>query len=238
MCRNEDRCPLRARHLREQIPKQAPRCGIDGRRRLVEHEERGTVENRAAEREPLFLPARETAREHIRFLRELHAHEHFLRACAPLRAREAVESAVEHHILAHRHIRIEAEPLGHIAERLTCALRMRRRVTAEHERCAARRREDAADHADRRGLSRAVRSDESVDCTARHGEVQMIDGGVVTKDTREIMRYDHRRIARMRLTFHDAPPDPHRRACRALGCRPHCLRLPLRQRRGSPAHSS
>ena len=237
MRRDKDRRPLRARHLREQVPKEPPRGRVNGGGRLVEHEERGMVENGAAERKTLLLPAREAAREDVGAVHELHPCDHLRGARAPLLPRQTIETAVEHHVFTNGHIRIEAEPLRHVAERLPRALRMHGGIAAEHKRRAARRREETADHADGRGLPRSVRADEAVDRPARHGEIQPVYRGVAAEYAREVVRLDHGRVVRARLTFHSGAPSPHPRACRALECPRHYPPRPLRQRRGSRARS-
>src|SRR5581483_10717690 len=64
-------------------------------------------------------------------------------------------------------------------------------VDAGNAHRARGRAEDARDHAQRRGFAGAVRAEEPEELTARHDEVDVIDGGEGTVFLREGGEFDH-----------------------------------------------
>src|SRR6185436_6401297 len=85
----------------------------------------------------------------------------------------AVHAADELQVLAHGHVLVEAEALGHIADAALDLPGLPADVEAEAGTLTRVRRQQAAEHADGGGLTAAVGAEESEDGAARHlqGEV-------------------------------------------------------------------
>src|SRR6185503_7061058 len=117
-----------------------------------EEQERRLVDRRRRERDALLPPARQRARDLPAALLELVRGEHLLDARLAPRALDAVDAGVEVEVLLDGEILVQAEPLGHVADPRLDLLGLGLDVLADDGALAARRIEDPAQHADRRGL--------------------------------------------------------------------------------------
>src|SRR6185503_2393290 len=90
---------------------------------------------------------------------------------------EPVDAADELEILADGEILVEAEALGHVSGLALDRLALAHQVVAQARTAAAVRREQAADHAQGRGLARAVGAEEAADAALLDAEAQMVDHG-------------------------------------------------------------
>src|SRR5262249_37758582 len=136
------------------IPEFAPRLGIDPGGRLVEQEELWIWQRAGAEREPLLPAAGKLARELLLAARK--AEPLHQRTRGWHRPRHAVETRDEFQVLAHRQVLIETEALRHVADLALDLMRLRADVVAEAGALAFVGREQPCEHADGRGLARAV----------------------------------------------------------------------------------
>src|SRR6516165_316843 len=150
-----------ARHVVNEIPEFAPGFGIDTSGGLVEQQELWLVQYTGGERQPLLPAAGEVPGKLVRPPGEAHpCHNvlHRLPAVACL-----IHSGDEIEVLEHREILVEAEALGHIADLSPNARRIRDDVQPEAGTSAAVRRQQTAEHADRRRLAAAVGAEEAAD---------------------------------------------------------------------------
>ena len=176
---------------RKQVfPEIAPALRVDRARRLVEKQEFRLVQRRGAEREPLALAARKGARALLRDGLEVVAPDPVGDSLTSRGAIEPVDAAHELEILEHGQVVPERESLRHVAELSTQDLGIARYGMSEHRHRAARRHQQPAEHADRRGLARTVRSQEAVDLGAWHVEVDARDCPLGAEAAREVARGD------------------------------------------------
>src|SRR5256712_2777060 len=157
MGRDDDRGAL-GRELADRAPEVAPGRGVDARRRLVEEQHHRPVQQRAAEREPLLPAARELAPELVQSPVQFEKRDHLGTTGGPCGLRQAVDPTVEVEVLGYGEAFVQPELLGHIAHALLDLFGRNRHVDPRHQSGSRGRLEQPAQHADRRRLARAVRS--------------------------------------------------------------------------------
>jgi hypothetical protein len=128
------------------------------------------VDGGARERDALFPATRERPGELAPAAAEARALEHGGDARLAAGARHPVNAGVKAQIFLDAQVLVQAEALGHVADALLHALGVALDVEADDAALAARRVEDAAEHADGRGLSGAVRPEHAEDFTGVHRE--------------------------------------------------------------------
>ena len=157
-------------------PKQVARLRVEAGRRLVEQEHVGRVDQPASDREPSLHAARERVDLGVAPVAQLHEVEQLGGPLADERSRQVEVAAVDHHVVPHRQLGVEVVLLRHDAEARADLRAVGRGVHAEHAEFAARPRRHAADHAHRRRLARAVRSEEAERLAGFDREVDAVDG--------------------------------------------------------------
>jgi hypothetical protein len=156
--RRHDVAVRRARRARGRA---APRPRVERRERLVEHEQLGLVQQRAAEREPLRHPARvrrDTLGPHVPEAVALEQHPDPL---APLRY--AVEPAVEVEVLEGGQIAVEQRLVPEVPEVAAVGVDIQ---------LAARRGRKPGDEAQQCRLAGSVRARDDEEAAALEPEVQ------------------------------------------------------------------
>ena len=113
--------------------------------------------------------------------------------------RDVVRRRQEFEVLAHRQVLEQRELLRHVADPAAQRLGLPGDAQAQHVDLAGRGREQAAEHANGRGLARAVRPEETVDVRARHREVDAVDGDQLPELLGQAAGADRRIIARHRI---------------------------------------
>ena len=103
------------------------------------------------------------------------------RSCRRPGVRHAIDARHEFEILADRQVGIEAEALRHVADIALDLVLLGEDVVAEAGAFAGIRREQPAQHAERRGLAAAVRPEKAVDLALRHFEAQVAHHGARTE---------------------------------------------------------
>jgi hypothetical protein len=122
---------------------------------------------------PLLPSTRERAGELIRAVLEPEVCNRTLDAIvAPL---HAVHPGDEAQVLAYGEVDPEREGLRHIAHLALDRLGVGQDVVTETGSLAAVRREQPAEHADRRGLAASVGAEKAEDLAALHGEREILD---------------------------------------------------------------
>ncbi len=181
--------------------KQAPRDRVDAARGLVEEDDAGPVHHGAGQRQPLLPAARQLAGQPVLLALEARHVDGPGLALAGLGTAQAVDPAEEAEVLPDGEVVVEAEALAHVADAALDALRVLRDVDTEDEPRARGRREQAAQHADGRGLAGAVRAEEAEDLALGHRERHAVDRGEGAEALGELAELDgcrHRPTARSR----------------------------------------
>src|SRR6185503_2292945 len=101
------------------------------------------------------------------------------------RALEAIDSAKEADVLIDGEPFVQREALRHVADALLDAFRVAADVDAADGRGAARRRQQAAQHPNRRRLAGAVRAKEAENLALGDVEREVIDGEEVAELARQ-----------------------------------------------------
>ena len=180
-------------HLVDERPEAAAGEGIDAARGLVQEDDARAVQDRAREGQLLPPAAGQLARQAMLLPAQAR---HLDRPLLPL-ARggtpQAVHAAEEADVLQRRQVLVQAEALAHVADAALHALRVPRDVDAQHARGAAGGAQQAAHHADRRGLARTVRAQEAEDLALPHVEGEAPDRHEVAEALREVSQLDRGR---------------------------------------------
>ena len=153
------------------VPEVAARLGIDPRRGLVQQQQIRLRKDAGAQRQPLFPASRKLPRQLILAARKAQPRDGLAGGCA--RIRHPIDAADEFEILADGKVLIERETLGHVAHAPLDEMALGEDVVAETSPAAVIWRQQAAEHADGRGLARAIGPQKPVDLPAPHlqGEV-------------------------------------------------------------------
>jgi hypothetical protein len=163
----------------EQLPELAAREGIDAGGRLVQDQEVGIVDERAAEPELLLHAARELAGRPVTEGREPGAGQQLLDAPPALGARLAEQATEEIDVVEDRQRRVEIAPqsLGHVgdAERHGAPDPARAHVAAQHLHGAVADRPGAGDQAEQGRLAHAVGTDQAGQAAAGNVQVEGVE---------------------------------------------------------------
>ncbi len=200
----------------DQLPELAPRQRIDARGRLVEDQQVGVVDQRAAQAELLFHAARELAGRPIGEGAQPRARQKLGDSGLALGPALPEELAEELDILEHRQRRIEvlAKPLRHIGDaRAGCPpMRRIRHVAPEHRDRARLERARAGHQGQEAGLADTIGADQPDHAARREVEGDALERpglAIAQADTGEA---DDRRRGRRRDRVHCTRP-----VCRRCG---------------------
>src|SRR5581483_11338385 len=106
---------------------------------------------------------------------------------------QAEQPGVEAHVLLDGEVVPQAGALRHVADAELHRLGIARDVEAQHRRGPRRRRQDAAEHADRGRLPRAVGSEEAPDLARADVERDAVDGDERSEPPRQVADVHARR---------------------------------------------
>jgi hypothetical protein len=123
--------------------------------------------------------------------RQLELFEQLARERLPVR--DAVQPRREFEVLPHREPREQVRLVGHEPELALCRERVRREVDAVDGDRARVGLEDPRDAAQRRGLARAVRTDEPEHLARAHLEAHRVDGDAVFEALGQLPDHEHGR---------------------------------------------
>ena len=161
------------------VPELAPRLGIDAGGGLVEQQQLGLVQHGGGQRQALLPAARERAGELVRAVGEAEPLQRLGHPLAP--PVQGVEAGDEVEVLPDGEILVEAEALGHVADLALDRPRLVDDVVAEAGAAAAVGRQQAAQHADGRGLAAAVGAEEAADLAALDLDAEVVDHGALRR---------------------------------------------------------
>ena len=163
----------------DQLPELPPRQRVDAGRRLVEDQEIGIVDQRAAERQLLLHAARELAGGPLEERVEAGRAGQIVDARLPLRLALAEQPADEVHIFEHaeRGVEIAAEALRHVGDARVCALPERcvLEVSIKRPHLAGLDLAHAGDQPEQRRFADAVGADESGHPARGNGDRHVIE---------------------------------------------------------------
>ena len=174
--RQEDGRALLTRQARDLVPQRGARLHVEAGRRLVEEEDARAVQQRQREVQPALHAARVGRRPAIGGVGEADALEQLVAAAAALGARDALQPALQAHVLAAGQHRVERHVLQRDADRGAHLGSLLRDVVARDGRPARGRRQQRREHLDGRRLAGAVGAEEAVDLARRHVQVDPVDG--------------------------------------------------------------
>ena len=162
------------KELRQQFPELTTRHGVDARRRFVEQEHVGPVDQRAGERQLLLHPTRQPIRAPRTERRQLGQGQQSI----PLRsiAADAVDLCLERDVLVDRQVAVEREPLREVPDHPGDDGVILHRVPIAYPDPAPIRPEEPAREPNGRRLSGAVRADQPEHLPAPDLQADAIEG--------------------------------------------------------------
>src|ERR1041385_1815608 len=187
--REEDRCAA-GTELQDRVLHHLRVHRIEARERLIEHQQRGFVQDRRNELHFLLHALRELIDAAVAPVREAQAFEPLLAAFPGAASFDAFHLAEEHEHVEHPHLAVQAAFLREIADPL--------RVRAPAPRLAKQAHgalvgvQDVHDHPDRGRLAGAVRAQQPVDHTRRDGEREVVHGRVAGEPLGDAVEHDDR----------------------------------------------
>jgi hypothetical protein len=101
-----------------------------------------------------------------------------------------IDPGDEIEVFKHREILVEAEALGHITDLSPNARRIRDNVQPETGSAAAVRRQQTAEHADRRRFAAAIGAEEAADLACGHLQIQAMHDFMCAKAFLQVAHVD------------------------------------------------
>jgi hypothetical protein len=144
----------------------SPGFRVDAGGRLVQQQQLRIGQRAGAERQPLLPAAGEFAGELFFASRQPKPLDHVARGAACIA--HTIEPGDEFQILPHRQILVQRKALRHVADLALDLVGVAADVVAETGALAAVGRQQAAEHADGRGLAASVGAEKAVDGAALH----------------------------------------------------------------------
>ena len=148
--------------------------GIETDRGLVENEHGRIVHDRLGEADALAVALRQRADHATPHVRETAALESAIHLLAQAAARHILQLRHEREVALDVHLGIQGWRLGQVSNGPPCRERIGEHVVAVDHGRAVRRRNEARQHAHRRGLARAVRPEEPHDLALRDFEGDVV----------------------------------------------------------------
>ena len=172
VCREEDGRPL-SRSLQNDLLEEVDIEGVEAAERLVEDQELRPVKHGGKELDLLLHALGQRLDGVIRPVDQLHALEPTLRLAARRVSAHSLEHAEEGQVFGHSHLLVQSTFLGQVADPLADRVVHR---GSEQLDLAAVRSDDVEHDPDGGCLPGPVGSEQSVDRTSRHVEIQLVDG--------------------------------------------------------------
>ncbi len=173
--RDEDRS-AGVGHGRQALFQQMLSRGIDADERLVEHEDRGLVDDRRGERDLRLHPFRQRGDRLVGLRREVEDPQEFGRPRGDPLSREIPDPADVAEELGRRQVLGEGRGLRHVAELRLVADRVDEDIVASHPHDAVVGPQQPDEDLQRRRLPGAVRADEAEDFARVRLEGEALEG--------------------------------------------------------------
>jgi hypothetical protein len=167
---------------------------VEARRRLVEDEHLGIVQQRLRQTDPLPVALRElaaVASGHVGDPRALHDRPD---ARDAITARDALDARAERQVVGDGHLRVQRRRLRQVSGAALGLDGLLEHVVAGHDALALGGRHVAGQHAHRGGLAGAVRPQKPEDLAARGREAHVVHGRHRPVAFREVLDFDHLRF--------------------------------------------
>ena len=168
--------PLLAREALDLRPHQRPRLGIEAGRRLVEEQHLRAVDQAQRDVEATLHAAGVRLDLALGGVGEPEALELLVGAPAQLHARDAVELALEHEVLAARGLHVAAVLLADDADRAPDLQRRAEHVVPGHPGASGVRSREGREDPDGGGFAGAVRPEQAEDGAGLDGEIEAVEG--------------------------------------------------------------
>ena len=178
----------------EPIPDHVSCLGVEPGRRLVEQQDVRIADEGTGDREPPLHSAGERLDARLRALVQLDELEQLVYPLPELAAGDAEVPPVDRHVLTHRQLEVERVLLRDDAEPRADLGPVLLGIETENAERPARRWGDAADHAHRRALARAVRPEEAERLALLHVKVDPVDGDEVVEALHQTAGMDQWRL--------------------------------------------
>ena len=190
--RRQEQCHALALEPVEPVPDDVARLRVQPGRRLVQQKHLRVVDERPGDRQPALHPARERLHAILGAIGELDELEQLVGPLAQHRAGKPEVAPVDDDVLAHGQLHVERVLLGNDSEPSTDRDAVSSRVEPEDAELPVRDRGDAADHAHRRRLPGAVRTEETEGLASLEVEVDRVDCGELAEALDEPAGLDER----------------------------------------------
>ena len=166
-----------ARQVNQKLPELIARHWIDTGRGLVEEQHLRFVNDCDSKRQALPNTERHGLRQIVEIITEPESLDQFRDVLFYFFRWHMIELRVELEVLHEGQLGIEGKVLRHETDTIACLEVFRVELLAKQFRCAFARGREASEHAHRRRLAGAVRSEETKDLTALDAKAHVIDRG-------------------------------------------------------------
>ncbi len=172
--RGDDERDALSRQLKQQIPEFAAGHRIDPRRRLIEEHQPRAVQQGTDERQPLLPPPREATRAAVEIGFHSRELDQLGLASFALAVGEAVDAAVEVHVLLDGEVGIERELLRHVADRLPDLFGILLHVSTQYRGGPLRERQEPTERTDQRRLAGPIGPEQAEHFPRHHVQADLI----------------------------------------------------------------
>ncbi len=172
------------------LPQLEAQLDVDAGGRLVENQQLGLVNQRASQREPAFLTARDFRVLEMRVRGKPEALEQHVGALVDLLAAQTVVAGGVNENVAQREVPVEVELLRREPDQAPRLTPIALVVVAEDADRAGARARQADDRVDRRRLARAVGAEEAEELAGADAQRDAVDGGKAAVPLDEMLDLD------------------------------------------------
>src|ERR1700682_2254748 len=159
--------------------------------RLIQQEHYRIVDERPGQAQSLLHSTRKGVDRLVAPFSQPDELEQFVHDLVPAVLRLAVARGIEIQVLGDGELVVDAKEVRHVSDPAVHLVRLSGDVGAIDRRAPAGRFEERGEYAQRRGLARAVRSDEAEDLTFGHLKRHMVQRGPLAVDLCQVFCRDH-----------------------------------------------
>src|SRR5664279_332086 len=173
-----------------EVPEAASRSWLNAGRRLIQEQDRGTMQDSASEGQALLPTAGERGNQRPLATGESRHVNGKLNARGKFARRNAIDAAEKAQILFHREVAVEREFLRHVTDPLADSFRVECYVNTGDQCAACARAQQAAKDADDRRLAGSIGPEEAHDFSACDAETDVVDGDKLAKPLDKVFDND------------------------------------------------
>jgi len=163
---------------------------VEARGRLVENGDLGLLHDNLGDAQSLAHAAREGGDAHVGHVRKVDGLERRHDPPAALAARDGQQARGVDEVLARRHVVVEADRVGQVADAALDLERLADRVEAQHRDRAAARLGETEHHQDRRRLARPIGAEQAEYLAAPDVEIDGVDRSGRTIELQQSAGFD------------------------------------------------